>query len=229
MPTNAPGVQPLPTARLDVAAINHLTIAGWAGRNAALVEAHIQELAVLGLPRPSRTPVFYRVSASLLTMHDTLEVLGADTSGEVEFVLVKRGDGLWVGLGSDHTDRALEVSSVALSKQVCGKVVAPELWRYEDLAPHWDQLVVRSWAHRGGTRELYQEGTLASLLPPERLIAMYETSVGTLSAGAAIFGGTIPTIDKIAPADEFEMELDDQLLGRTLRHRYRTVTLPVNS
>jgi len=223
------GAQPLPSSRLDLSAINHLTIAGWAGRNAAIVEAHIQELAALGLPRPTHTPVFYRVSSSLLTTNDVIEVLGEESSGEVEFVLVKRDDGLWVGLGSDHTDRVVEVTSVALSKQLCAKVVAPLLWRYDDVAPHWDELVVRSWAHRNGVRQLYQEGTLASLLPPERLITMYEASVGALRAGGAMFGGTIPTVEKIAPADAFEMELHDAALGRTIRHQYRVVTLAVNS
>jgi hypothetical protein len=227
--TDTARAQPLPSARLDLAAIDHLTIAGWAGRDAASVEAHIQELALLGTPRPSATPVFYRVSSSLLTSAESLEVLGPDTSGEVEYVLVKRDDALWVGLGSDHTDRAAEAIGVALSKQLCGKVVAPVLWRYDDVAPHWDELVVRSWAHRGGERVLYQEGTLAGLLQPDRLIAKYESFVGALRAGAAIFGGTIPTVDKIAPADEFEMELHDATLGRTIRHRYRVVALPVSS
>jgi hypothetical protein len=219
----------LPSARLDATSVDHLTIAGWAGRDAAAVEAHIQELAALGLPRPTRTPVFYRVSSSLLTTGDRLEVLGPDTSGEVEYVLVNRDDGLWVGLGSDHTDRVVETTSVALSKQLCGKVLAPELWRFDDVAPHWDQLMVRSWAYRGRERHLYQEGTLAGLLPPDRLMTMYESEVGALRVGAAMFGGTIPTIDGIAPADEFAMELDDVVLGRTLRHRYRVMTLPVIS
>ena len=49
----------LTTAPFDVADINHLVLAGWAGRNHAAVEAHIRELEALGTPRPTRTPVFY--------------------------------------------------------------------------------------------------------------------------------------------------------------------------
>lgn len=214
--------------RFDVAAINHLVLAGWAGRDAAAVEAHIQELEVLGLTRPTHTPVFYRVAASLLTTSDLIEVVGEETSGEVEFVLVMLRDGLWVGLGSDHTDRGLERSSVALSKQLCAKVVAPFLWRYEDVAPHWDRLVLRSWAHRAGERRRYQEATVAAVLPPERLVALYRPTA-TLDVGAALFGGTIATVEAIAPADEFEMELEDPVLNRRLLHRYRVVTLPANA
>ena len=214
--------------RLDVSAINHLALAGWAGRDAAAVEAHIRELEVLGLTRPTHTPVFYRVAASLLTTGDVIQVVGEETSGEVEFVLVMLDDGLWVGLGSDHTDRGLERSSVALSKQLCAKVVAPILWRYEDVAPHWDRLVLRSWAHRAGERHRYQEATVAALLPPERLVALYDASA-TLPVGAALFGGTVATLEAIAPADEFEMELEDPVLNRRLQHRYRVVTLPANA
>jgi uncharacterized protein DUF2848 len=219
----------IPTEPLDVSLIDHLAMAGWAGRDTVAVEAHIRELELLGTPRPTRTPVFYRVSSSLLTTGETIQVVGAETSGEVEFVLVKLADGLRVGLGSDHTDRALERSSVALSKQLCAKVAAPTLWRFDDVAEHWDQLVLRAWAHRDGKRELYQHGSVAGILPPARLLELYEQADSALPVGGAMFGGTIPVVDAIAPADAFEMELGDPVLGRSLRHRYRIVTLPVNA
>ena len=88
------------------------------------------------MPRPSRTPIFYRAAAALVTTTTHIQVVGTETSGEVEFVIIPRSDGLWIGLGSDHTDRALETTSVALSKQMCAKVVAPTLWRFDDLSSH---------------------------------------------------------------------------------------------
>jgi hypothetical protein len=209
--------------------LDHLVLAGWAGRNRAAVEAHIRELETLGMPRPTRTPVFYRVAASLLTTRSAIEVVGTETSGEVEFVLIPRADGMWIGLGSDHTDRGLERTSVALSKQLCSKVVSPELWRFEDVAPHWDDIALRSWAHRDGRREAYQDGTCASILSPERVLALYASFAEPLAVGGALFGGTIATIHEIAPADEFEMELHDPVLNRRLHHRYRINVLPVNA
>jgi len=217
------------TATFDIAAIDHLVLAGWAGRNQAAVEAHIRELEALGAPRPTRTPVFYRAAASLLTTATDIQVVGNDTSGEVEFVIVPRHDGLWIGLGSDHTDRGLERTSVALSKQLCAKVVAPTLWRFDDLASHWDTIALRSWAHRSGRREPYQEGTLSALLPVDRLLAMYAEFAEPLHVGGALFSGTIATVHEIAPADEFEIELHDSVLNRRLRHLYRVTTLPVNA
>jgi hypothetical protein len=204
-------------------------MAGWAGRDTVAVEAHIRELEHLGTPRPSRTPVFYRVSSSLLTTADAIQVVGTETSGEVEFILVMLDGDLWVGLGSDHTDRGLERSTVPLSKQLCAKVAAPTLWRFDDVVPHWDTLILRSWAHRDGERVLYQQSSVATILPPQRLLQLYEASASALPTGGAMFGGTLATIDAIAPAGAFEMELEDTTLGRRLHHHYRIDTLPVNT
>src|SRR4030095_4499038 len=85
--------------------IDHAVIAGWTGRYAASVEKHIKELEVLGGKRPATTPIFYRVAAARLTTADSIEVMGGASSGEVEFVLLQFHGRLWVGTGSDHTDR----------------------------------------------------------------------------------------------------------------------------
>jgi hypothetical protein len=209
------------------AVIERLIIAGWTGRDPAAVEKHIRELEAIGVPRPKRTPIFYRVGASLLTTGPEIEVVGAASSGEVEFVLFGLADGLWVGVGSDHTDRVVEASGVTLSKQLCPKPVAPVVWRYEDIAGHWDRLALRSFAHRQGTRRLYQEGTLAAMRHPEELMRMYLGHGGVLPPGAAMFGGTLAVEGKVEAAERFEIELADPVLERKLTHQYRVRYLPV--
>lgn len=206
--------------------IEDLVVAGWAGRDEAAIHHHIEELAAIGVPPPSTTPLFYRCSTCILTQTERLQVLGAETSGEVEPVIVAMADGLWVGVGSDHTDRKAETYGVALSKQLCGKVIGQSLWRYEDVAAHWDEMVLRATIVTGGTRALYQEGALASLRHPDDLIKRYGGG-GGLAAGTLMFGGTMSAIGGIRPADRFEMELHDPVLGRTLRHDYDIVALPV--
>ena len=67
--------------------IDRLVIAGWTGRNMDAIEHHIEELAALGIPRPSTTPLFYRVAAETFVRGNTLTVLGPDGSGEVEPVV----------------------------------------------------------------------------------------------------------------------------------------------
>jgi hypothetical protein len=209
-------------------AIEHLIIAGWAGRDAAAIEHHIEELAALGIPRPSTTPVYYRVAAATLTQAERFVVLGPDSSGEVEPFIVSLADGLWVGLGSDHTDRKAEAIGIALSKQLCGKPVGTQVWRYEEVEPHWDQLILRSFATIDGARVLYQESAVSSLRTPRDLIRKL-TGADTLPAGSAMFCGTPGAIGGIRPGTRFEMELEDPVLSRTQRHAYDIEVLPVVS
>jgi hypothetical protein len=205
-----------------------LVIAGWAGRDESAVAHHIEELARLGVPAPSAVPLFYRGSAGLLTQAMRIEVLGSDSSGEVEPVLVSLNDGLWLTVGSDHTDRKAEAMGVALSKQLCAKPVGRELWRFEDVAPHWDSLQLRAYATIGGARLLYQEGTLAGLRRPEDLIARYAAGPA-LPMGTVMYGGTLSAIGGIRPGERFEIELVDPILGRAMRHIYDIAPLPVIS
>jgi hypothetical protein len=141
--------------------------------------------------------------------------------------MVSLPDGLWVGLGSDHTDRKVEAYSVPVSKQLCHKPFAPQLWRFDEVAPHWDRLELRAHVIENGTRKLYQEGTVAQMRPPAELIARYGAG-GTLPAGTAMFCGTFAAIGGVRPASEFHMALHDPVLGRTLEHRYSIETLPID-
>jgi hypothetical protein len=210
-----------------VIAVNDLVIAGWTGRNVEAMEEHIRELEVLGVPRPRATPLFYRVGANLLTTDVQIDVAGNNTSGEVETILFSTEEGLWVGLGSDHTDRHAETFEVTIAKQACPKPVAEGVWRYTDVSPHWDELVLRSFAWIEGTRVLYQEGAVSALRPAEELARMYTGTDELLAPGTAMYCGTLAVRGGVAPATQFELELDDPVLGRQLRHQYLIRALPV--
>ncbi|AWN53451.1 DUF2848 domain-containing protein [Methylobacterium sp. 17Sr1-1] len=203
-----------------------LVIAGWAGRDEAAIRHHIDELAAIGVPPPSSVPVYYRAAAATLTQEARLEVLGPDSSGEAEPVIVSLADGLWLGLGSDHTDRKAETVGIALSKQMCGKPVGTGLWRLDEVEPHWDELVLRAHATIDGERVLYQEGRLTALRTPSDLLARRPGGPG-LPPGTVMFGGTLGAIGGIRPAARFEMALEDPVLGRTLSHAYDIAVLPV--
>lgn len=211
--------------KLDVAAVKNLVIAGWTGRNVAALEAHIKELEAIGVKRPKTVPIFYRVARSLLTTDMLVEVVGGSSSGEVEFVLFALEDGLWLGLGSDHTDRKAETIAVTLSKQMCAKPVGMNLWRYDDVKPHWDKLILRSFVPDGGKRRLYQEGPVTNMRSPEELIGLY-TGGGQLAPGTAMFCGTFAVHGDISYSGTFDMELEDPVLGRKLTHGYKIVQLP---
>ena len=211
--------------KLDLAAINSLVIAGWTGRNVAALEAHIKELEAIGVKRPKTVPIFYRVACSTLTTATFIEVMADKSSGEVEFVLFALEDGLWLGVGSDHTDRKAETIGVTLSKQLCAKPVGLTLWRYDEVKPHWDKLMLRSFVPDGGRRRLYQEGPVTNMRSPEELIKLY-TGGDKLKAGSAMFCGTFAVHGEISYSGTFDMELEDPVLGRKLTHGYKIVSLP---
>jgi hypothetical protein len=211
--------------KFDLAAIQNLVIAGWTGRNVEALEAHIRELEALGVKRPKSVPVFYRVAASLLTQSDSIQVMENDSSGEVEFVLYVMPDGVWVGVGSDHTDRKAETIGVTLSKQMCAKPVSSTIWRFDEVAPHWDRLMLRSYIRQGKERVLYQEGLVAAMRSPDELMTLYGGGK-QLAPGTAMFGGTLAVHGGIRSSEVFEMELEDPVLGRTISHRYRIDSLP---
>jgi Protein of unknown function (DUF2848) len=211
--------------KLDVAEIDSLVIAGWTGRNVEALEAHIKELEAIGVKRPKSVPIFYRVACSLLTTAVAIEVMADKSSGEVEFVLFALNDGLWLGVGSDHTDRKAETVGVTLSKQLCAKPVGATLWRYDEVKPHWDKLKLRSTVPDGGRRRLYQEGPVTNMRSPEELIRLY-TGGDKLKAGTAMFCGTFAVHGEISYSGTFNMELEDPVLGRKLTHGYKIVSLP---
>ena len=107
-------------------AIDQAVIAGWTGRDPVARDKHIAELEAIGIARPASTPIYYRFSARRLTTEDEIEVCGGNSSGEVEFVLIGWQGRIFVGLGSDHTDRKVETYSVTVSKQMCDKPMASD-------------------------------------------------------------------------------------------------------
>lgn len=217
--------------------INQLIVAGWTGRDQQAIMHHISELEALGVPRPSATPLFYRVAVNQLSQQRQIEVMGGATSGEVEPLVFSHQGCLYVSLASDHTDRQLETHSVALSKQICVKPVARTAWPLHEVAEHWDQLILRSWIKEEDELRLYQQGTLASLRKPSDLLERYLAgqaitagdaipSAGEID-GLAMVCGTVVAIGGIRPSTEFRMALVDEVLGRTITHHYYCTELPV--
>jgi hypothetical protein len=204
-----------------------LIVAGWAGRDAAAMEAHIHELEEIGVARPRMTPMYYRVAASLLTQADAIEVVGTASSGECEVVLLHNDDGHWIALGSDHTDRKLETVGVTLSKQVCAKPVSRECWHLDDVRNHWDDIVLRSSILEGGRIQVYQEGLLSTLTTPEDLLRRFTSQGGRFPVGAAMFCGTVPVQGGLRFSERVTLELVDPVLKRRLTHSYAVQGLEI--
>ena len=151
-----------------------------------------------------------------------MQVQCGQTSGEVEIVLYV-ADQLYVGVGSDHTDRALEKTSIPWSKQVCANVLAPTLWPFEDVRGHWDDCVLRSTVDG----DLYQNVSVATFLHPDDILAVLRDRVSGLpERDYLVFCGTYVSIDKALKFGEsWSFELEDPTSDRRIAHSYRVTNL----
>lgn len=203
--------------------VDRLANCGWTGRNEVELRKHIEELEEEGIEAPDEFPVVYPKPNHLITTSTDVEVISAETSGEAEFVLFPQADTdeVYVGVGSDHTDREMETESIVVAKSLCPNVVGTELWVLEDLLDHWDEIELRSWTGSNGERTLYQDATFEAILPPGDLFDLIEEKTTRPTEGTAIFSGSVGTeTDDLIHGNFFEVELHDPVLDRTMRVEY---------
>ncbi|MEA4876974.1 MAG: DUF2848 family protein [Aminobacterium sp.] len=201
---------------------------GYAGRNQESVKAHVNELRKIGVPVPEKTPSMYWIDPERISNNNTLWVIGNSCSGEIEFFAASDCNGdQFLTIASDHTDRALETVSVSKAKQTCSKIIGNVFWKMSDVRPHWDQIEIRSWVKKNTKEEeqLYQDGTLASLLIPEKLLEL-ATEDKPYPGMLSYFSGTLPLKGDMCYEGEFRMELRDPVLNRSINHTYTVCTLP---
>ena len=198
-----------------------LVVVGYAGRDRAAVEHHIDELAELGVPRPASVPLFIVFPPGLVSQEPSIAVTGSNTSGEAEIVVVVDGDEAFVTLGSDHTDRTLEAVDIVASKGVCPKPVARSGWSAVEVGDRWDDLVLRS---RIDGDVPYQDGSAAANLHPLELVAAIPWA-GRPPDCFVAFTGTVPVIGGIRPSTGFRAELSGPGLS-PIELSYRVEAVP---
>lgn len=204
-------------------AYDKLIMAGYTGRDQDEVAAHVEELRQHGIPAPDSVPTLFPCAPALLTFGGDIDVLGADTSGEAEYVLYIDQNEILVGTGSDHTDREFEAVDINRSKQLCAKIASREVWRLTDVVPHWDELRLRGWVGDAGPADLalYQDGTLARMLAPDDLLRYVRSRLTGPLDHAIVFSGTLPLLDgQFRPGRAFACELYDSRRDRALRCEY---------
>jgi len=205
--------------------------AGYTGRDREAVKKHIEELKKEGIIAPESTPTAYEVNTQLIYFDDEIEeieVIGNKTSGEAEFILLCHGKEVYVGVGSDHTDRELEVISIIKSKQICHNLMSRRIWLLKDVRKDWDELMLRSWVKNDeGMKILYQEAPLSRMMTPEDLMAFVQDKMDDKNLeGVVIYSGTIPTFTEGPNYDNyFEVELSNPKTGKKLRCSYEVRVL----
>lgn len=198
---------------------------GYSGRDQSSVRAHVEELAKLGVPAPAVVPSMYWVSPYLVQCVESVQVMGEETSAEVEvFVAPDAAGRLYVTVVSDHSDRKLESVSVSKAKQICPKIIGSVFWPVDDVKDHWDKLELRCHAFAPEQR-LYQEATLGSLLSWDDLLRR-AVADGPQGAAVSFCSGTVPVQGgEVCYAPKWDIQLKDPVLGRAIGHAYRITVL----
>jgi hypothetical protein len=139
-----------------------------------------------------------QLTQARLTQADN--TIGIGTALLAHPVLVGGTDRLWLTVG-------------AVSATTCP--VGRQAWRFEEVEPQWDRLVLRSFANG----RLLREERLAALGSARDLIVQ-ATGSKRLAVGVALFCGASSAAIAQMPFREGALELEDAVLGRTLTYGY---------
>jgi hypothetical protein len=178
------------------------------------------------VPAPTTMPCLYPVASYLVSQADTVPVQHGHTSGEAEWAMVVTHDDVLLTVDCDHTDRDLEVHSVAWSKQAAPDIVGRQAWRLSDVADRIDSLTLTAWVCDGESWVEIQRGTLAELLTPQYWLDALRVR-NLLVPGTVLLSGTIPMhpgVDQFGAA--WRVELGDPATGAVIRCQYTVRRLP---
>ncbi len=216
----------LPDGTTQDVQVSHLLNAGYAGREQDEVQAHIAELAGLGVPGPTTTPALYPVSPYLAQQTSEVSVQHGKTSGEAEWALVITADDVLLTVACDHTDRALEVHGVAWSKNASPDVLGRAAWPLDNVRDHLDDITLRAWVRTDAGEELIQDSTLGALLSPDYWLDVL-SEMGLRESGTVLISGTVAMIhgvDQFAPA--WRVEMSDPVTGLAIGLDYDVLPMP---
>lgn len=205
---------------------DHVYVIGYAGRDMDKTMEHIVELEEqLGVAPPKRIPTIFECSHEQLTQSSDIRFVGSNTCGEIEPVIIYQSGELYIGIGSDHTDRKLESVSVLKSKQICAKPIGQTVWKYAEIKPHWDQIELESSQQLDGETVVYQSGLVSDILPLEKIVGELMERVEPFE-NAVIFCGTVPLKDGFKYGERFTGTMHDPVLNRSIAVDYRISIIP---
>lgn len=201
---------------------------GYAGRDIEKTMEHVIELEEIGVPRPPEIPMLYPVRINSLNQIEEIEVLGNETSGEAEIVLVfgESEEEAYITIGSDHTDRGLETVDINKSKQVCDKPIGTKAWKLQDVIGHWDELILKAEVEvtDGGEWVEYQNAQISSIISLEDIKA-YLKKKGVPLTNSVVFSGTVPLLDGFKYGTGFKMTFVDPVRNDEISGFYKVRNL----
>lgn len=193
--------------------------AAYAGRTAEDVRRHMADVHGAEAADAETFPYLAPVTAHNLVSDVSIQETSAYMIGEVEYVLVAHDGEIFVGVGSDHCDIALEEHDFTHSKNVAPNLVGRCLWPLDDVLEHFDELRLACRVRRNGAWLLTQDAPAATLRHP--LFWLDHPALRDVWAdGTVLFSGTINHVDGMVQGDAYDVMIEDPVMGRSLRHSY---------
>jgi len=201
---------------------------GMAGRNppeGEELEKQLSQMNDAGVQTPESLPFVTPKPNYLLTTGDEIHVNSVDTAGEAEFVMYPTDEGIYIGVGNDHKMYEIASDMMHVANSTCPSVMSDEMWVYEEIADHWDEIELRSWIERDGELEPYQRAPLSAYMRPDDIVDAVADSITAPIMGTAIWSGTVgadgvDVFPEIISGDSYLVQLRDPVLNRRLSTRY---------
>ena len=221
------------TTGLEALDIEHIKNLGMAYRDPPDRDQLNEYLAEMGAEgeAPERLPSVGPKPNYLVTTERTMQVTSSTTAGEAEFVMYPTEDELYIGVGNDHKEYDLMPGDGRLSNSTCPSVVSDEVWVFDELVDHWDEIQLRSWVEQDGSLDLYQEAPMSAFMRPDAIVEAVDDKTPHPITGTAVWSGTISRssdgepggVDpypEVISGDFYLIQLYDPVLDRRLVTHY---------
>lgn len=193
---------------------------GFTARNQEAMLRNLKSLKSLNVKIPKRIPSVYPLIKNIIDLSDEIEVVSNDTCAEVEFLIIIQNEDIYIGIGSDHSDKVLESESISKSKQICPKHFHTELWDYKDVKNHWDELEIGSYYYKDGEKIVFQKGFVKDMLHPDTVIDELKNRYDDINK-IIVYSGSIANLTGFIYGEKFEYYLNDPVLNRKLKTNYK--------
>lgn len=209
----------------EIARIANLGMAGRDYPDDEEVQQQLNAMNEAGVETPEELPFVTPKPRHLMTTSDSIQVNSAETAGEPEFVLLPTEKHLYVGVGNDHKAYDLAQRAMHTANSTCPSVVSNQVWVFDEISDHWDDVRLRSWIELDGSLESYHQASMEAFMRPEKIRSRVAESISQPVTNTAIWSGTIGS-DGVDPFPEivsgcsYIVQLYDPVVDRRLTTSY---------
>ena len=152
-----------------------------------------------------------RITNARLCTDPEIQVLGEGTTADAALFLAGAGAGMLIGLASNHR------YGLRGDPQIFCKPVCRQVWRFEHVADHWQNLVIQAADYKG---IIFQEGELGDFAPVDEIVSQVSRGQSSLVSGTAVICAGLPFRDIGVLERSYSLTLSNPHSRRHLELQY---------